>query len=204
MGGHFLFGRSGFVTNGAISGSELGEDLVGKGLFGGLVVLAAGVGDVGLKEQEMVLRERVEVGRGAGGRGHEEGVLADAGDSGDAAGVGHLGVNDVVVVAGLQADVDTDFAFGVLPGAVGGIFGAAGFAWVHGHADDGLDLVRGEEAAGGLRVRGSGDEGGCGGDQEGRADHVGLREVRYSSSMPNRVIPKALPGSCVVAGDWLT
>jgi len=57
-----------------------------------------------------------------------------------------------------------------LPGAVGGVFGAAGLAGVHGHADDSLDLVGGEEAAGGLCVRG--------GERENRADHVGLREVR--------------------------
>jgi hypothetical protein len=156
-------------------GSEFGEDFGGETFFGGLVVLAAAVGDVDLEEQEVVLAEGVEVGRGAGGRGDEEGVLADAGDGDEAAGGLHLGVDDVVVVAGLEADVDAVLTLGVLPGAVGGIFGAAGGAGVHGHANDGLDLVGGEEVAGGLGVGRGGDEGGCSGDQESRADHAGVR-----------------------------
>jgi hypothetical protein len=168
-------------------GSEFGEDFVGEGLFGGFVVLAAGVGDVGLKEQEVLFAEGVEVGRGAGGRGDEEGVLADAGDGGEAAGVGHLGAGDIEGVAGLEADVDAVLTLGVLPGAVGGVFGAAGCAGGHGHAEDGLDLFGGEETAGGLRVRG-GNEGGCSGENESRADHVGLREVRCATALNSQTL----------------
>ena len=75
-----------------------------------------------------MLAEGVEVGRGTGGRGDEEGVLADAGDGDEVAAVLYLGVDDVVVVVGLEADLDTGLTLGVVLGAVGGVFGASGLA----------------------------------------------------------------------------
>jgi hypothetical protein len=36
--------------------------------------------------------------------------------------------------------------------------------WATRRVEDGLDLVGGEETAGSLRVRGGGDESGCGGE----------------------------------------
>ena len=95
-----------------------------------------------------------------------------------AAGLLDLGAGGLEVGAGPEGDVDAVRASGVAPGAVVGVLGDAGLAGFDGRVDDRLDLVGGEEAAGGLRVRGSGDERGYSGEGQANADHVGLRWIR--------------------------
>ena len=119
-----------------------------RGFFEGLVLLLAGVGAVYGEKHEVVFGEDVESAGGVAGR-DKEGVLTDAGDRGGvAAGLLDLGAGGLESGARLEGNIDAVLASGVAPGAVVGVLGDAGLAGVDGRVEDGLDLVRGEEAAG--------------------------------------------------------